>query len=57
MTSKQLAGEIRRIEIEMRQLKSDLYDRVVALEHLRGVHAAAKADEDQAAAQAQRESD
>ena len=57
MTAQQLAGEIRRIEREMTQLKADLYDRVVALDHLRGVHQAAQAQEAQATAQAQRETD
>lgn len=57
MTAQQLAGEIRRIEREMTQLKADLYDRVVALEHLRGVHQATQAQEAQATAQAQRETD
>lgn len=50
MTSEQLAAEARRLERELVRLKADLYDRLVALEHVRTIQATAKAQEDQAAA-------
>lgn len=48
MTSQDIRQEIQRIEREVVSLKADLFDRLHALEHLRGVHEAAKAQEDQA---------
>lgn len=45
MTSQEIAQEIRRIEREIQQFKAELYDRLVALDHLRPVHAAAQAQE------------
>lgn len=46
MKAADIAKEIRRVEGEIKHFKAELYDRIVALEHLHVVHEAAKAKDE-----------